>query len=125
MKKVVIIAGAVFVFANPSFAFNPELSTKNEVEFSTNPNAALHLAISKGDIGTVKKLIEYGFDVNKVLKDMTPLMVAARYNEFEIIKILLTHGAKPLEKNENDFTALRYAQYYKATESIAILKDLK
>ena len=125
MKKSIIILGAILVSVNAATASNQKLVTKNAIEFSVNPNSPLHIAISKGDLESVKKFIQYGADVNKISKDMSPLMVAARYNKCEIIMILLANGAKPSEKNEKGFTAFNYAEFSNATDCIAILKDLK
>mgnify|MGYP006191513899 CR=1 FL=1 len=56
---------------------------------------------------------------------MTPLMIAARYNRVEIIKLLIASGARTYEKNEKGYTALKYAELSNASEAIALLKDLK
>ncbi|MEO8535148.1 MAG: ankyrin repeat domain-containing protein [Flavobacterium sp.] len=127
MKKSVIILGTVLVaLANASMASNQKSSIASiEVEFIMYTGSPLHLAISKGDVEGVKKIIQYGADVNKIVRDMSPLMLAARYNNVEIIKILLKNGARPFEENEKGFTALNYAEYAKSTECIAILKGLK
>ncbi|MGE8342809.1 MAG: ankyrin repeat domain-containing protein [Flavobacterium sp.] len=126
MKKSVIYLGlALVAFGNVAMASNGVSTVKNPIErtgYAANP---LNVAISKGDIETVKKFIEYGADVNLISEDLTPLMTAARYNKFEIIKVLLANGAKASAKNENGFTALKYAELSNASESIAILKDLK
>ncbi|MFC4479384.1 MULTISPECIES: ankyrin repeat domain-containing protein [Flavobacterium] len=126
MKKSVIYLGlALVTFGNVAMASNGVSTVKNPIErtgYTANP---LNVAISKGDIETVKKFIEYGADVNLISEDLTPLMTAARYNKFEIIKVLLANGAKASAKNENGFTALKYAELSNASESIAILKDLK
>ncbi|MCM0668806.1 MULTISPECIES: ankyrin repeat domain-containing protein [Flavobacterium] len=126
MKKSVIYLGlALVAFGNVAMASNGVSTVKNPIErtgYTANP---LNVAISKGDIETVKKFIEYGADVNLISEDLTPLMTAARYNKFEIIKVLLANGAKASAKNENGFTALKYAELSNASESIAILKDLK
>jgi ankyrin repeat protein len=58
-------------------------------------------------------------------RDMSPLMVAARYNKVEIIKLLLQKGADLKQKNEKGFTALNYAEFSKATEAIALLSVQK
>ena len=87
-------------------------------------NTPLCIAIQKGEIDLVKKLIEYGADVNEKSFGMTPLMVAARYNKVEIIKILLEKGAKQNEKNEKGFTALKYAQLSYAKEAESFLKSV-
>ncbi|KAF2082482.1 ankyrin repeat domain-containing protein [Flavobacterium sharifuzzamanii] len=126
MKKTVIILGTAFVvFASFATVSDQELAIKNQIEnpdYSTSP---LHRAICSGDIEKVKKCIEYGADVNKMSRKMTPLMLAARYNHVEIIKILLANGAKSSIVNEQGFKALDYANYAKASESIAILEKLR
>lgn len=125
MKKTVIILGAILVFANASNASNSVLRIKNQVEFSSYGKSPLHLAISKGDIEAVRKFVIYGTNINKMVNNMTPLMVAARFNQCEIIKILLANGADLSIENSHSFTALDYAEYAKSTESIVILKDRK
>jgi ankyrin repeat protein len=126
MKKTVIYLGlALVAFANVSMASTHKATAKNQVEFSAYFVSPLNVAISKGDIETVKKFIEYGADVNQISEDMTPLMIAARSNKVEIMKLLIANGARTYEKNEKGFTALKYAQLSNATEAIAILKDLK
>ncbi|MFD2942349.1 ankyrin repeat domain-containing protein [Flavobacterium notoginsengisoli] len=126
MKKTVIILGmALVVFTNFAMASNQKPAIKDQIEISTYLSSPLHVAVCKGDFESVKKIIEYGADVNKVIRNMTPLMLAARYNHVEIVKILLANGAKPSIENEQGFRALDYAKYAKADESIAILKGLK
>ena len=126
MKKTVIYLGlALVTFANVSMASNHKASVKEQNEYSVYFVSPLNVAISKGDIETVKKFIEYGADVNQISEDMTPLMIAARSNKAEIMKILLENGARPNEKNERGYTALKYAQLSNATDAIAILKELK
>ncbi len=102
-----------------------KLSVKNQINSSAYAASLLHYAVCDGDIETVKKCIKYGDDVNKLSRDMSPLMLAARFNKVEIIKILLANGANPDMENEKGFIALNYAEYSKANESIAILKNLK
>lgn len=78
-------------------------------------------AISKGEIEFVKKMVEYGADVNEKSNGMTPLMVAARYNQAEIVKFLLSKGANVKEKSENGFTALKWAEATGAKEVAELL----
>ena len=40
---------------------------------------------------------------------MTPLMIAARYNNCEIIKVLIDNGADLKTKDEKGLTALKFA----------------
>jgi len=127
MKNSVIILGVALVaFANVSMAANhTSLVVNPKIEVSHNFSAPLHVAVSKGDLDVVKKFIAYGADVNEQSEDMTPLMIAARYNKVEIIKVLLENGARPGDQNEKKYTALKYAELSNATEAIAILKNLK
>ncbi|KLT69791.1 MULTISPECIES: ankyrin repeat domain-containing protein [Flavobacterium] len=127
MKNSVIYLGlALVTFANVSMAANHKTVVKDQIVLSIDEDATpLNVAISKGDIDGVKKFIEYGANVNEQSGDMSPLMTAARYNKVEIIKVLLASGARPSDKNERGYTALKYAQLSNATDAVALLKDLK
>jgi len=125
MKKSVVILGFFFLFGNVSIASNSASAIKNQVELSVYGKSPLHLAISKGDIEAVKKFVLYGTNVNKMENNMTPLMVAARFNHCDIIKLLLANGADSSIENSQGLTALNYAEYAKSADSITILKTLK
>jgi ankyrin repeat protein len=125
MKKTIIYAGLAFLaFTNIALA---KQITATPISFSSEMVAyevtPLCNAIVKGDIATVKKFIEYGADVNESANGMTPLMLAARYNKVEILKLLLEKGANTNAKDERGYTALQYAQLSNATDAIAILKQ--
>ena len=126
MKKSVFILGmALAISTNALEASNLKFSVKDQICSSAYVASPLHYAVCAGDIESVKNIIKYGADVNKLSRDMSPLMLAARFNKFEIIKILLANGAKPSIENEKGFKALNYAEYAKANESIVLLKNLK
>jgi ankyrin repeat protein len=122
MKKSIIYLGvALFAFSSFTYATTATHSVVNLV--STTPNASpLCVAISKGDFDTVKKFIEYGANVNEVKNGMTPLMVAARYNNVEIVSYLLEKGANKKIKDDKGNTALKHAQNSKASAVIELLK---
>ncbi|MCC9065628.1 ankyrin repeat domain-containing protein [Flavobacterium piscisymbiosum] len=126
MKKSVIILGlALAMSTQVSKASNIRQLVKDPIDSPANEVSSLHYAVCEGDIEKVKKLIEYGTNVNKLVRDMSPLMLAARFNKFEIIKVLLASGANPRIENEKGLRAINFAEYAKATESIAILKNAK
>lgn len=127
MKNSIIYLGVALVaFANVSTASNQKVSfVKPQMEVAYDFTSPLTVAVSKGDIDFIKKLIEYGADVNEISEDLSPLMIAARYNKVDILRVLLANGANPSARNEKGYTALKYAQLSNATEAIAILKDLK
>ncbi|WP_284653447.1 ankyrin repeat domain-containing protein [Flavobacterium terrisoli] len=124
MKKTIIFAGlALVAFGNVALATNVSTTSypTEVVAYDTTP---LCNAIAKGDLETVKKFIEYGADVNESKNGTTPLMLAARYNKVEIIKLLLEKGARPETKDDRGFTALKYAEISKANEAVAFLKQV-
>lgn len=121
MKKSIVLGLALVAFANVSFAANSNFvnTTENVVFMKPSPLCA---AIFKGDFETVKKFVEYGYNVNEMNEDMTPLMFAARYNKVEIIQYLLDKGADKSRQNEKGYTALNYAEMSKAVDAVALLK---
>jgi ankyrin repeat protein len=125
MKKTIIYLGiTLMAFSSLSFASNTSFIGNQKVLniFSESPST-LAIAISKGEIETVKQFIESGTKVNKKLNGLTPLMYAARYNKVEIIQYLLQKGADRDIKDSQGFTALKHAQLSNANEAIAILKS--
>jgi ankyrin repeat protein len=124
MKKTIIYLGlACLSFGNLTFA-NETKNLKSPTEYFINTNTPLCNAITKGDLDSVKKFIEYGADVNEQSNGITPLMLAARYNKVEILKILVANGAKVKAKDENGKTALQHAVSFKAEEAVAYLKQV-
>jgi len=122
MKKTIIcLSLALALFSNTAIATAATSSTFGLVNEYRNATP-LAVAIVKGDIATVKKFIEYGSDVNELSNGLTPLMLAARYNQVEIIDLLLQNGAKIKAKDEKGLTALKYAQMSNAAAAITVLK---
>ena len=124
MKKTILFAGlALVAFTNVALATNVS-TTSHPTEVVLYDTTPLCNAIAKGDLETVKKFLEYGSDVNETKNGTTPLMLAARYNRVEIIKLLLEKGARVETKDDRGFTALKYAEISKANEAIAYLKQV-
>ena len=86
-KSISYFSLALVMLGNVALASNvtnhsSEKSFNYEITSDVNP---LCLAISKGEIDTVKQIIAYGVDVNdSTNRGMTPLMYAAIYNQTEI-----------------------------------------
>ncbi|WP_348797403.1 ankyrin repeat domain-containing protein [Flavobacterium adhaerens] len=125
MKKSIIYLGvALITTANVSLASNTSFCVNNLENIKNYDDISpLNIAISKGDIVSVKKFLDYGSDVNEKSNGLTPLMYAARYNKVEIIKLLLSKGARLNEKDEKGFTALKHAEISNATEAAQFLKQ--
>jgi len=114
MKKSIVYLSLALALSVNAFA-----SDFSSNYYNSNP---LCVAISKGDAATAKKIIEYGGDVNETYNGMTPLMIAARYNNVEMITVLLEKGANLKTKDEKGNTALKYAEMSNAKEAVEALK---
>lgn len=124
MKKSIIYLGiTLLAFSSVSLASTTNFigNQKTLITVSITP-APLSVAISKGELETVKKYIEEGTKVNKKINGMTPLMYAARYNQVAIINYLLQQGADLNIKDSQGFTALKYAELSNAFDAITVLK---
>lgn len=123
MKKSVVFLGIIMVsFGSIAMAGTP-VSAITNTQLTYRIGTPLCVAISKGDIASVRKFIEYGANVNEKSNGMTPLMVAARYNNVEIIKLLIDNGADVTLENENGFDALKFAKLSNAMEAANYLAD--
>ncbi|OIQ15374.1 MAG: hypothetical protein BM557_11435 [Flavobacterium sp. MedPE-SWcel] len=127
MKKTIIyLSLALLAVGNVTFASNNiETTPKVESTVKYNVSTPLAMAICKGDVETVKKFIEYGVDVNEKSNGLTPLMLAARYNQVEIINILIENNARLDTKDERGNTALKYAELFKAKDAALALKNAR
>lgn len=123
MKKTISLLGlALIATANVALASNVETSTSKNVAIVNYDVTPLFVAISKGDVATVKKFVEYGVNVNESKNGMTPLMYAARYNNAEIAKFLIEKGADISAKDNNGYTALKLAEGGNATQVAEVIK---
>lgn len=124
-KSIISLSVLLCTFSNASFASNSKPLVNNTSIQSDDVNTALVVAIYKGDIESVKKFLNYGANVNEKSNGMSPLMHAARYNKVEIIKILISSGAKINARDNNGLTALNYAKLSNANEAVVLLKQYK
>lgn len=127
-KSIPYFSLALVMLGNVALATNgthhsSEKSFNYEISSDVNP---LCLAISKGDIATVKQIIAYGIDLNdSTNRGMTPLMYAAIYNQTEIAQLLLEKGADLNKKDKSGKTALDHAKTSGSTAVMEILKQSK
>jgi hypothetical protein len=78
--------------------------------------------IQMGDVNAIKNLITTGANINQKSVGLTLLMYAARHNKIEIVKLLISRGAKLKIKSDKGFTALKYAEISKATDAYELIK---
>ena len=126
MKKTVIISALALgvSFASLNATTTPANMDALEV-VKTKPSVSpFCMSIVKGDIETVRKLIELGADVNEKSNGMTPAMYAARFNKVEILKLLVAKGADLKVRSEKGLKAIKYAELSNAKEALAYLEGL-
>ena len=80
-------------------------------------------AVIKGDLAAVKKMISEGENVNKKSCGMTPAHFAARYNQPEVLELLIANGANLNKRCDQGYTVGKYAEMANATEALNVIKD--
>lgn len=127
MKKTIIITAIAlgFSFATLNATSTGSNSKVLEVVKPTPSVNPLCMSIVKGDIDTVRKLIDLGANINEKSNGMTPAMYAAKFNKVEILKLLVQKGADLKAKSEQGFKAEKYAELSNAKEVLAYLEGLE
>lgn len=125
MRKTILTLGLV-LFAQiltvqgATTNFEPEVYKEYEAVKAFEVNQFC-LAIVKGDMELVKKMIQQGEDVNRRSMGKTPAHYAARYNKPEIMKILVKHGANLKKRCSQGFTVKKYAELSQSKEVLKII----
>ena len=127
MKKSVILIAIAVAFSVSTLNAKNDLnaSTSYEVVSTKVSVSPFCMAIVKGDLETVKKLIDLGTDVNKKSNGLTPAMYAARYNRVDVLKLLVAHGAKLDSRTDNGMTAEKFAKKSNATDTLSYIQSLE
>jgi len=105
-------------------------NVKNDIDYSGNK--AIHLAVERGYLDIIKKLIEiYPTDINAVntITGDTPIHLAAEFGHFEVVKFLFENGVNVNKLNNKKQSALQLAKLkiltYKMKEYDSIIKLLE
>jgi len=82
----------------------------------------LHYAATNGHIDVIALLLDENAYIDAASPNgTTPLMMAAHYGSPSSVKLLLEAGADPLLKNDQNLTALDFANRASRTDSAAII----
>ena len=126
MKKTIILSVMALAFSVAQLNAN-SLNTLTKVDSSEIPVIKdanpLHMSVVKGDFETVAKIISLGADVNEKWNGMTAAMYAARYNQVEILNLLIRSGANLKLKSNEGHTANDYAILSHADEAIDVITE--
>lgn len=127
MKKTIILSVIALAFSamqvNANSMNHQPLSENAQVSTHKTFSSPLHMAVVQGDLEMVKKLIDLGSDVNEKWNGMTPAMYAARYNNADILKVLISNGANLKLKCDKGHTAKYYAEVSHATEAEKVITE--
>lgn len=125
-KSTVVLALALgFSISNLNASNDILASNFNEVIEQPIEVSPLCMAVAKGNLEEVNRLIKNGADVNAKSNGMMPIHYAAKYNRVELIKVLITAGSKIHEPCDLGNTPLRTAQNAKAKDAAQFLKRFK
>ncbi|MBI2792901.1 MAG: ankyrin repeat domain-containing protein [Gammaproteobacteria bacterium] len=84
----------------------------------------LHIAARDGDVDTIIKLLDEGFDINdKDTRNILPIHVAALFGQQAVISVLISYGADVNAKGYESNTALHFAlvkQHYDVANTLVI-----
>jgi ankyrin repeat protein len=79
---------------------------------------------SKGDVATVKAILDSGANVDtKDENDITALMYAARKDNADVVKLLLEKGAAINAKDKGGWTALMFAAKKNHVNTVKVLLE--
>lgn len=125
MKKVILTLSMVALTLGSTILAADKTSnaTDSNTTFVKRVNiSSFCKAVIKGDLETVKRLIDLGEDVNQKSLGMTPAMFAARYNKVDVLEILIDNGADLNLKSNQGYTAKRYAELSNATDALELIE---
>jgi hypothetical protein len=101
---------------------NESLNNCFETEFDTSN--LMTISIYEDNIESLKYFVELGADIEHVCENKTPLMYAAKYGRFKMVKYLIKNGADINTVSIKGKTALSYSIQYKSPEIENYLKEL-
>ena len=101
----------------------------NELDMHGRP--PLYWAAKNGHIRAVEMLLKFNANVNATCQGtssalsgevgLTPLMIAAWTGRFEVVRVLLEHGADVLAKSVDGYNALYFAKGSNWTDIVDLL----
>jgi len=89
-------------------------------------NEDMFMAAQRGDVETVRLLLEKGADINykhPMVLGHTPMTIAAAWGHTGVVSLLLDHGASADQQSEDGVSALQCAASTDKSEMVKLLLD--
>ncbi|TDH14926.1 hypothetical protein EPR50_G00025900 [Perca flavescens] len=84
----------------------------------------LHYTVASGDVESVEHVLRLGAEVNcMTARGYTPLIIAVVHRLYDIISLLLEHGAAAAQGDEDQWTALHFAAQNGDDRTVRLLLD--
>ena len=84
--------------------------------------APLHYAATRGQVAVMRLLLDNDAYIDAASPNgTTPLMMAARYGSTDSVRLLLDEGADPLLKNQQQLSAIDFAQLGVRPDAVAAI----
>ena len=124
MKKSIIITAIALCFSISALNAKTDSNFLNnsKIEFVEKINPFC-MAIVKGDLETVQKMVALGANINEKSLGLTPAMYAAKFNKIDILKLLISRGANLKVKSDVGYTAKKYATLSNALDAMTVIKN--
>ena len=88
--------------------------------------SALSYAAQQGQMGTARRLLDAGADVNGADdQGITPLMLAVQGDHAEMVRLLVERGANPALRNNQGQSAREQAEMWKFAEIVDLLREIE
>ena len=110
MKKTVLAFGLLL-------SLSSQLSVAEDIAY-------ILTAAAKGDLSTVKAMLQSGVNANtKDVDDISALMYAARKDRADVVSTLISKGADVNAKDKGGWTALMFAARKNYIKTVTVLLD--
>ncbi len=123
MKRTVFFFAAAALLLSTQVQASETIEAETVMETVEAPKVSpFCMAVVKGDLEAVKKMVEEGTDVNQKSNGMTALHYAARYNRAEILEYLLENGASISIRSSSGLNAYDFARASGAEDALSVLE---
>lgn len=105
-------------------SFRQSVKTDDVYKQFSGQKSLLHFTVASGDAESVKHVLSLGAEVNcTTARGYTPLIIAVLQRFYDIISLLLEHGASATQADEDQWTPLHFAAQNGDDRTIRLLLE--